>query len=515
MKTKILHAIRRLFRANPIIIKEMRRHIRGPRAFIILSSYLLGLGLLAYGIYRLTLATANAYYGYGGVPPSAYIGQTLFVSLALLEMLFVCLITPAMTAGTISGEHERRTYDMLLSTPLQPLSILWGKVFASLVYIQLLILAAIPLSSIVFLFGGIALRDAIQAIGLLALTAMTYGVIGVFFSALTRRTGAATVLSYVVISAFISSSVLLWALTNTMNISGLPRQLLYLNPISALASAIVAPGMDFYSMGPAASLLILLGGGPDILGLSGTVSGPMRPLWQYTAAVYLALTAVLYAVTGQLIKPVRRWRPGWRGLLGWALVLALVIAGLLFIFTTTHGSTGWPTIPTPMPILAPPIVREVVVREAIEVPVEVPSPLPTPIPPPPPPSPFDAGEHKALIQNTLAANILLESGNTFCDVDILDSNSSGGYAQVSVWAYCRSFSVANGHIVPGQGISVPYVFEMSWTQAGEWQIGAFWIADVRNSLSPAAQQRLLERPYDEAAGEERLLEQARQALSGE
>ncbi len=511
MKTKILHAIRRLFRANPIIIKEMRRHIRGPRAFIILSGYLLGLGLLAYGIYRLTLATANAYYGYGGVPPSAYIGQTLFVSLALLEMLFVCLITPAMTAGTISGEHERRTYDMLLSTPLQPLSVLWGKVFASLVYIQLLILAAIPLSSIVFLFGGIALRDAIQAIGLLALTAMTYGMVGIFFSALTRRTGAATVLSYVVIFAFISSSVLLWAISNTMGTQGLPRQLLFVNPISALASAIVAPGMDFYSMGPAASLLILLGGGPDMLGIYGTVGVPMRPLWQYTAALYLTLTVVLYAVTGQLIKPVRRWRPGWRGLLGWLAVLVLVVAGLFFVFGTNQGSTGWPApAPTMVPIAPPfPVVREI---EAVAIETNNTVPTPTPVPPPPA---FDAEEYRTLFQNSLASNVLMDTGNTFCDVDILASTNRGYYAQVFVWAYCRSFSVVDGRIVPGQGISVPYVFEMSWAEDQGWQIGTFWMADIRNSLSPAAQQRLQERPYDEAAGEARLLEQAQQALPGE
>lgn len=510
MKTKILHTIRRLFKINPIIIKEMRRHIRGPRAFIILSGYLLGLGLLAYGIYRLTMTTANAYYGYGGIPQSAYIGQTLFVSLALLEMLFVCLITPALTAGAISGEHERRTYDMLLSTPLRPLGILWGKAFASLVYIQLLILAAIPLSSIVFLFGGIALRDAIQAIGLLALTAVTYGTVGIFFSALTRRTGAATVLSYVVIFAFISTSVLLWAMTNTMGMQGLPRQLLFLNPISALASAIVAPGMDFYSMGPAASLLILLGGGPDMLGLYGTPGVIMRPVWQYTAALYVALTAVLYAVTGQLIQPVRRWRPGWVGLLGWLVVLVLVVGGLFFVFSTTQGSTGWPApAPTPVPIMA---IPEVPLPREIEVVVieSTAAPTPTPIPPPP----FDPEEYRTAFQNSLASNVLLDMDNTFCDVDILASTNSGYYAQVFVWAYCRSFAVVDGRIVAGQGISVPYVFEMSW--GGEdWQIGAFWMADVRNSLSPAAQQRLQERPYDEAAGEARLLEQAREALPGE
>lgn len=509
MKTKILHAIRRLFKVNPIVIKEMRRHIRGPRAFIILSSYLLGLSLLAYGIYRLTMRAASAYYGYGGIPQSAYIGQTLFVSLALLEMLFVCLITPALTAGAISGEHERRTYDMLLSTPLRPLGILWGKAFASLVYIQLLILAAIPLSSIVFLFGGIALRDAIQAIALLVLTAVTYGTVGIFFSALTRRTGAATVLSYIVIFVFISTSVLIWAISNTMGTQGLPRQLLFLNPISALASAIVTPGMDFYSMGPAASLLILLGGGPDMLGLYGTPGVTIRPIWQYTTALYLALTVLLYAVTGQLIKPVRRWRPGWVGLVGWLAVLVLVVAGLFFVFGTTQGSTGWSVAPTAVPVIAPgvpfPVEVEVVVREATI------APTPTPVPPPS----FDPEEYRTAFQNSLASNVLLDMGNTFCDVDILASTNSGYYAQVFVWAYCRSFSVVDGQIVAGQGISVPYVFEMSWVDGEGWQIGAFWMADIRNSLSPAAQQRLQERPYDEAAGEARLLEQAREALPGE
>lgn len=390
----------RLFRLNPVIVKEMRARIRGPRAFWILTGYLTLLGLLVYGLYRIVLVTMQGGFGMGAPPQSAAIGQTLFIGLVFMELMFVCFITPALTGGTISGEVERRTYDMLLATPLRPVSILMGKVVASLTYVNLLILAAIPLSSIIFLFGGVVLRDVVQAIGFMVVVAITYGTIGVFFSALTRRTAWATVLSYVAVLILTFGTLFMWGVLTAVGRGRYaPVGILYLNPLTAMASAVLE---SRNAMGGGISTLELF----RLFTLGDYVfQEPVRPLWQYTVALYLSLTAILCVLTTQLVRPVRRWRFDRRSLISLGLLLLLLACGLVVIFATDFGTTGWrnpdgrDATPTPvpgpdfstMPVRVPVVTeRKVVVEVQEEGPddgageEESPSPSPTSPPTPTP-----------------------------------------------------------------------------------------------------------------------------------
>ncbi|MCX7680823.1 MAG: ABC transporter permease [Anaerolineae bacterium] len=502
---------------NPIIIKEMRGQMRGPRAFVVLTLYLAGLGILTYGLYRLTLTSFAQYAGV--TPQSAYLGQILFSSLALLILLCICFITPSLTAGAISGENERRTYDMLLSTPLRPISILWGKMVASLMWIFMLILAAVPLSSIIFVFGGIALRDIIQVIGLLGLVAITYGSVGMFFSALTRRTGQATVFTYLLVMLCVFGGMFVWVAANILGIAQtFPRQILSFSPVNALASAIITPEMSVYGAPWPISLMMFLGGG-DWLYSAEVLS---RPLWQYTTAVYLALTAVLWLVTVQLVKPVRRWRLGWRGWLVWLLVLLLVAGGLAITFGTAWGSTGFKpsTAPVPVPTAAP------VAFEAASHIDTAPLP-PTPTPPPPPPLPPSAAEVEDMLEGFVVQNVmqnlmppdyhLLSNVGAFCDLEMLELTeilTDRSHIQTALWAYCRVYSVEDGELRAGAGVSMPLVVSLIWQPDGTWGVESYYL-HAANLLSPMVRQRLVKDPYDEAAGEARLREQAQERLLGE
>ncbi len=108
--------------SNPIIVKELRSRMRGPRAFITLTSALLFMAFISYAFYQLVILTSTRSYS----PLSPQVGQTLFTALAILEMMLICLITPAVTAGAISSEYENLTLEMLLTTPLKPARIYGG-----------------------------------------------------------------------------------------------------------------------------------------------------------------------------------------------------------------------------------------------------------------------------------------------------------------------------------------------------------------------------------------------------
>ncbi len=53
-------------------------------------------------------------------------------------------MAPSFAAGAISGEKERKTYEMLLASPLQRIAIVSGKMVASLTHLVMLIIGSLP-----------------------------------------------------------------------------------------------------------------------------------------------------------------------------------------------------------------------------------------------------------------------------------------------------------------------------------------------------------------------------------
>jgi ABC-2 type transport system permease protein len=401
-------AFRPRLRANPVIVKELRSRMRGARAFAILTGGLLLLGLISFGLYRVVQATA----GYGGPPLSPQIGQVLFTGLILFELMMICFITPALTAGAISGEREMQTYEMLLATPLNPASILRGKLVSALSYILLLIFAAVPMSSLVFIFGGVSSRDMLKALVILVVVAVTLGVLGIFMSAWLRRTSRATVLTYLLVLTLLVGPYLVYVFAGALRGMQPPAWILIPNPVGALFSALTptTQGSVGYA-GALGSLGMLLSGRLEpFMGASGT-SGWPRPLYHYTLVFYAGSSLVLYLLATRLVRPVRRWRIARREVLGTAALFLLFAASVATGFFVTTGRYEWrqdlvgPGQPTPTPAIRvmavpPPAVVGLkptpAPRPAVVGPVPTDPPFLSPVPTPTP-NAIVPGEDEAAI----------------------------------------------------------------------------------------------------------------------
>jgi ABC-2 type transport system permease protein len=187
----------RKFAFNPVVVRELRSRMRGRRAFIVLTVYLLILGCLVATLYQSLYAVSP--YSYSGTPAGVLVGRTIFQGLVLLQLALVSLVAPAFTVGSIAGERERKTYDLLVTTLLPARSIVLGKLGAALAYVLLLILTSLPLESMAFLFGGVALSELLIASAGLLVTALGFGAIGLFYSSIVRGSTAATVLTYITV----------------------------------------------------------------------------------------------------------------------------------------------------------------------------------------------------------------------------------------------------------------------------------------------------------------------------
>jgi ABC-2 type transport system permease protein len=178
---------------NPVVLKELRGRMRGARAFVVLTIYLALLGAFSSLVY---VAVSESSTNASGQVTVGEIGRTLFGGIVGIEMLLVAFIAPAFTSGAISGEREHQTYDLLRTTLLPSHSFVLGKLLSAMLYVLLLLLAAIPLQSIAFFFGGVAETEIALSFVILAATALLFSTIGIYFSARANRTLSASVMTY-------------------------------------------------------------------------------------------------------------------------------------------------------------------------------------------------------------------------------------------------------------------------------------------------------------------------------
>src|SRR5580658_1944075 len=116
---------------NPVLQRELLVNLRTRRAMLLLIGYNLVLGILVFLAWpqhrRLDLSQGSD--EAKGLINLFFLGQYILAS----------LMAPSFAAGSITGEKERKTYEMLLASPLRPATILVGKLLSSLSYLVILI----------------------------------------------------------------------------------------------------------------------------------------------------------------------------------------------------------------------------------------------------------------------------------------------------------------------------------------------------------------------------------------
>ncbi|HLJ69042.1 MAG TPA: ABC transporter permease subunit [Chloroflexota bacterium] len=285
---------------NSVVGKELRTRMRGWRSIAVVSAYMLVLGVIAISF---LVQEAGPTAG-----QSSQIGVQLFQALAGVQLFLILFVTPASTAGAISGERQRQTWDLLLVTRLSTFGIVWGKLVAGLAFNVLLIFASLPLFSLVFLFGGVAPNDIVNLYIVFLATVLLLGTVSLFISALTRRLAAAMIISNVVALILGVGITLLavylenWGtqqyLPGPTGMQAVPSPpltpLAQLDPFVALASAL--------PNGSNSSFLGGLGMVHHAFGILGTLH-----LWAVYAICAVLISAALLALTTYFARHTPRW----------------------------------------------------------------------------------------------------------------------------------------------------------------------------------------------------------------
>src|SRR3954468_17342254 len=213
---------------NPVLQRELLINLRTARAFVLLFLYNALLGCVVIMAW----------------PPQVQLDLTRnpeeakqLINLFFLgQYVLASLMAPSFAAGTITGEKERKTYEMLLASPLRPAAIVLGKLLASLAHLAILIFSSLPIVMLCLPLGGVSIYEVLAAYLGLILSVISFGMISVACSAYFQRTSASLVVSYLLILPLAILGVILW---KNLADQGLFRLMLIMTVLPAVSAALV------------------------------------------------------------------------------------------------------------------------------------------------------------------------------------------------------------------------------------------------------------------------------------
>jgi len=175
---------------NPVLLKELKLRFRFFKSITGMMFYLVALSIFVIGFLNIVLSIYDSKYF---LPDQSFV---LFILISVIQMGLVIFITPGLTAGAISAEREKQTLNMLLLTTQSSTSIILGKLLSSVAYLGLLLVAALPIYSIVFIYGGISPTQFITVFFFYFVTMIALGSVGIYFSTVLKKTITSMISTY-------------------------------------------------------------------------------------------------------------------------------------------------------------------------------------------------------------------------------------------------------------------------------------------------------------------------------
>jgi len=174
----------------PLYVREMRSYFTSPIAYVVLTVFLVLLGLFFMNAVRGYVSFDNfmrermTAAGQEVQPAnvSLYLVRPVMTSLAALALF----VLPFITMGTFADEHRAGTMELLLTSPLGLLDIVLAKFLAASTMYTLMLVLALGLTCSLFFYGNPHAPAILVGFLGLFLQGEAFLVIGMFISSLTR-----------------------------------------------------------------------------------------------------------------------------------------------------------------------------------------------------------------------------------------------------------------------------------------------------------------------------------------
>ncbi len=289
---------------NPVYKKELKLSVRTGRIamnIFIFNAILSGIGILVlYSMFQSAIL-------YGGNVHYESMIQ-MYIILSVFEFGLILFIVPALTASAISGERERQTLDILLTTRIKPIQIIVGKLQSSISTILLLTISSLPIIFIVFSLGGVSLYNIMQLILYFVITAIYVGSFGMLCSSFFKKTTVSTVFSFGGLMAMLGGTffiIIIAFLIENVRLNG-SNYSTYVNPDVGyvLLLLLINPAVTFFDLivnqVGTASMLV------ELMDQFGKINEIFTENWfTISIIVQLLLSGLFIWLSTRLLDPLR------------------------------------------------------------------------------------------------------------------------------------------------------------------------------------------------------------------
>ena len=230
---------------NPILKKELMVSSRSMK----MSWGIFGVNALLTLLVIFVILTTNASSLLRGYDYSSL--TWLFPILGCTECGILSLVVPIITSGSISGEREKQTLDIMLTTPMKPFSIALGKLGSAMMMVMMYMITSVPVIAIAFVLGGMSWWALLGLIGMMLYLGIYVGSVGIFCSSVVKKSIMATVLTIVIGIGIIIVTLVIFAIGNGIAVSyatmkgltnyspGVSPLILLLNPYSPFVDFLI------------------------------------------------------------------------------------------------------------------------------------------------------------------------------------------------------------------------------------------------------------------------------------
>lgn len=176
---------------NPIVKKDVKVQARSMKICWGVFAYELILALVFF--LAILVIRQDSYYSTDNIYSSMV---WLYPVLAVTQFIILGIVVPVRTAASISGERERQTFDIMMTTGMTPFSVVMGKVATAIIQSMLFVVASMPVMALPFIIGGMSWGYLFAFLGLALLISLFSASIGILCSSLCRKSISAVIMSY-------------------------------------------------------------------------------------------------------------------------------------------------------------------------------------------------------------------------------------------------------------------------------------------------------------------------------
>ncbi|MEN8150857.1 MAG: ABC transporter permease subunit [Planctomycetota bacterium] len=184
---------------NPVLEREFFRFCRMRKWFVIRTGLVAALTLVVWFFF----AQGGSEIASGNLDA---VGRVLFAAACFTQVLFLVVVAPGLCADLVAGERRTGNLEVMLSTPLSPLSIVVGKLVSRVSLLLVVVASAFPAVAVTLLFGGVRAEQVAALFLTSAGLVFLFSAPALLLSSLTDKTAIAAAVAY--LAAIVAALIL-------------------------------------------------------------------------------------------------------------------------------------------------------------------------------------------------------------------------------------------------------------------------------------------------------------------